>query len=112
MRFAAERNARQSLPRRKRNYVWHPAEKELTPCAHDGKPTRMSNELFQVNPTPVPPLELARRRLREADAAVAEAAQVVDEQGPEGEPLLDAAQERRSAAAAEVLRLEGEAVKR
>ena len=38
----------------------------------------MSNELSQVNPTPLPPLEQARRKLREADAALEEAEQVVE----------------------------------
>ena len=69
----------------------------------------MSDELFPVNPTPLPPLELARRKLGDAIVALAEAEQTVWDQGPEGEPIMEVAVKRKNEAAAEVLRLEREA---
>jgi hypothetical protein len=55
----------------------------------------MSDDLFFVPETPLPPLEAARQRLAKAIESEREAEQVFDNQGPKALPLLDAYEKKR-----------------
>ena len=69
----------------------------------------MSDDLFFVPETPLPPLEAARQRLAKSER---EAEQVFDNQGPKALPLLEYARETRIVLAQVVEAWEREAVKR
>ena len=72
----------------------------------------MSDDLFFVPETPLPPLEAARQRLAKAIESEREAEQVFDNQGPKALPLLEYARETRIVLAQVVEAREREAVKR
>lgn len=72
----------------------------------------MSDDLFFVPETPLPPLEAARQRLAKAIESEREAEQVFDNQGPKALPLLEYARETRIVLAQVVEAWEREAVKR
>ena len=69
------------------------------------------DELFQTPPTPIPPLEAARRRLARAIEREHEAEGLLESHGPEAQPAVDYSRAARGIAEAEVARLEKEALK-
>ena len=71
----------------------------------------MSDDLFFVPETPLPPLEAARQRLAKAIESEREAEQVFDNQGPKALPLLEYARETRRITAKVVEALEREAMR-
>ena len=71
----------------------------------------MSEDLFFVPETPLPPLEAARQRLAKAIESEREAEQVFDNQGPEALPALFYARETRRITAKVVEALEREAMR-
>ena len=71
----------------------------------------MSDDLFFVPETPLPPLEAARQRLAKAIESEREAEQVFDNQGPKALPALFYARETRRITAKVVEALEREAMR-
>jgi hypothetical protein len=71
----------------------------------------MSDDLFPIPETPLPPLEAARQRLAKAIEHEREAEQIFENQGPEALPGLEYAREQRRLSALVVGALEREAMK-
>ena len=71
----------------------------------------MSEDLFFVPETPLPPLEASRQRLSKAIEAERKADEIFENQGPEALPALFYARETRRITAKVVEALEREAMR-